>query len=138
MDQLARVDALAPDVEMTLLGEPAHRLAVLPYAVGHDPSPPISWKADVAARDLGARRHPLDVPLPRAGQRLIEIVRTEYQVAILRREATEVRDVSVALRGPARPTRPPAVWRPVALRPDRRARRGRRRDRPLCSSALGD
>ena len=76
----------------------AHPLPVLPHAGRHDPPPPIGREPDVAAGDLGAGRHPLDVPLPRAGQRLVEVVGAEDEPAVRRREAAEVRDVGVAAR----------------------------------------
>ena len=96
IDELARVEALVPDVEVALAREAAHRLAVLAHAGRHDPPPAICREPDVAAGDLGAGRHPLDVPLPRAGQRLVEVVRAEHEPAVRSCESAEVRDVGVA------------------------------------------
>ena len=95
LDELAGVQALIPDVEMAHPGEPSHRRAILPDAVQHDPPPAILGQVDVPAGDLGARGHPLDVPLPRPGQRLVEVVGAEQQVSVRRREAAEVGDVRV-------------------------------------------
>ncbi len=58
--------------------------------------PAVRRQPDVAAGDLDARGHPLDVPLPRPGQRLVEIVRAEDQPTVGRGEPAEVRYVSVA------------------------------------------
>ena len=49
-----------------------------------------------AAGDLDAGRQPLDVPLPRAGQGLVEVVDVEHQSALGRAEDAEVRQVRVA------------------------------------------
>jgi hypothetical protein len=81
---------------MALGSEAAHPLAILPHAGGHDPPAAISWEPDVATGDLGAGRHPLDVPFPRTGQRLVEVVRTEHEPAVLSCKPTEVRNVGIA------------------------------------------
>ena len=56
----------------------------------------VGREPDVAAGDLGAGGHPLDVPLPRAGQRLVEIVRAEDESAVLSCKSAEVRDMGIA------------------------------------------
>ena len=96
VDELARIDALVPHVEVADLREAAHRLAVLPDACGDEPTPAVLLQPDVTACDLDARGHPLDIPLPRPGQRLVEVVRSEDQPAVGSGEPAEVRDVSVA------------------------------------------
>ena len=53
-------------------------------------------EAAVAACDGEARDEPLDVPLERAGERLVEVVEAEYHLAIGRGKAAEVREVRVA------------------------------------------
>ncbi len=98
VDELAGVQALIPDIQMAFGREAAHRLAVLTHAGQHNRCPAIRREADVAPGDLGAGGHPLDVPLPRAGQRLVEVVRAEDEPAIRSRESTEVRDVRVPAR----------------------------------------
>ena len=50
----------------------------------------------LAGRDHDARREPLDVPLPRPGQRLVEVVRVEDERSLWRGEQPEVREVGVA------------------------------------------
>ncbi len=81
---------------MTLACESLHALAVLPHAAFHEPAPALGRKTDIAAGDLDAGGHPLDVPLPRPGQRLVEVVRTEDKPAVRSSEPSEVRDVSIA------------------------------------------
>jgi hypothetical protein len=49
-----------------------------------------------ACRDVEARCEALDVPLERAGERLVEIVEVEDEVAFRRREAAEVSQVRIA------------------------------------------
>ena len=53
-------------------------------------------EATVAARDHEARRQALDVPLPRPGQGLVEVVEIEDEAAMWRSEGAEVRQVRVA------------------------------------------
>ena len=50
----------------------------------------------VAAHDLEAGREPLDVPLPRTGQRLVEVVDVEQHPPLRGAEQAEVRQVGVA------------------------------------------
>ena len=52
----------------------------------------------VPTRDGEARGEPLDVPFPRSGIRLVEIVDVEQELALGRAEQAEVRDVGVAAR----------------------------------------
>ena len=64
-------------------------------------------EAVVARGDQHARRQPLDVPLPRPGQRLVEVVDVEHQPPLGRGEHAEVRQVRVpaALDGQPRSRR---------------------------------
>ncbi len=57
-----------------------------------------AWRAEVAvsARRSHARSQALDVPLPRPGQRLVEVVDVEDEPALGRGEDAEVREVRVA------------------------------------------
>ena len=50
----------------------------------------------VSSSDLEARREPLDIPLERAGKRLVEVVQVEDEIALRGGEAAEVREVGVA------------------------------------------
>ena len=85
-----------PRLERAQLGELPHRHAVLPHRLGDDLAALGAGQLDVAAGDLDARRHPLDVPLPRPGQRLVEVVQAKQQVPVGSREASEVGDVGIA------------------------------------------
>jgi hypothetical protein len=55
-------------------------------------------KIEVPRGEDDARREALDVPVPRRGQRLVEIVDVEENVPLRRREAAEIHQVSVAAR----------------------------------------
>ena len=70
----------------------------------HDRAPLLGGEPAVAAGDLEARRQPLDVPLPRARQGLVEVVDVEHQLPLGRGEHPEVRQVRVTaeLDGQAR------------------------------------
>ena len=59
------------------------------------PSRSASPKPRSRAGDLDARGQALDVPLERAGKRLVEVVEVEDEVALGRREAAEVREMGV-------------------------------------------
>ncbi len=50
----------------------------------------------MAGGDDNAGRQSLDVPLPGSGQRFIEVVDVEENVALRRGEAAEIHQVSVA------------------------------------------
>ena len=64
-------------------------------------------EAVVARRDQHAHGQPLDVPLPRTRERLVEVVDVEHQPPLRRREHPEVRQVRVpaALHRQPRPRR---------------------------------
>jgi hypothetical protein len=94
--QLVGVEALVPGVEEALACELAHPFAVLAHRPLDDQPSPAGRQVDVAAGDLDAGGHPLDVPLPGAGQRLVEVVGAEHEPAIGSREPAEVRDVRIA------------------------------------------
>ena len=51
--------------------------------------------AVVPARDLQARREAFDVPLPRPGQGLVEVVDVEHQPAFRGGEQAEVRQMGI-------------------------------------------
>ncbi len=94
--QFVGVEALVPGLEHRLGGELGHPAAVLADRRGDDPAPALASQPELPRGDLDARRHPLDVPLPRPRQRLVEVVGTEDQPPVGRREAAEVVDVGVA------------------------------------------
>ena len=64
---------------------------------GHDHGPAVGrGEAAIAAHDLEAGRQPLDVPLPRAGEGLVEVVDVEQHLPLGRAEQAEIRQVGVA------------------------------------------
>jgi hypothetical protein len=81
VDHLRRVQARVPDVEVTEIREAAHCLAICPDAGEHDVLALGAVEAAVAAGDLEARCESLYVPLERAGERLVEVVQVEDEVA---------------------------------------------------------
>src|SRR5216684_2046771 len=63
-----------PRVEGPHPGRLAQLLPVLADPGQHDVAPVVRGEPQVAAGDLEAGRQPLDIPLPRTGQRLVEVV----------------------------------------------------------------
>jgi hypothetical protein len=96
IDQFARRQTFVPHVEMACLRELAHRFAVLLDACLDRTFPAICWESEVAAGDLDAGGHALDIPLPWAGQRLVEVVGAEDDFTVRRCEAAEVQDMGIA------------------------------------------
>ena len=96
-----------------------HRGAVPADRVEHDPVLLLGAKAVVARRDQHAHGQALDVPLPRPGERLIEIVDVEHQPPLGRGEHPEVRQVRIpaALHGQPRPRRRREIMRHDHRRP---------------------
>src|SRR5207248_416865 len=68
------VEARVPDVEVAHARELGHGGAVLAHGRGHDPPADLGSESPVAPGDLEARSQALDVPLPRAGEGLVEVV----------------------------------------------------------------
>src|SRR5207302_8499133 len=56
----------------------------------------LALERTVATGDADARREALDIPFPRTGQRLVEVVDVEDQLPLRRREGAEIRQVRVA------------------------------------------
>ena len=90
------LEPCVPDGEIVLRREVAHRRAVLGDVSEHDPLLIADAEAVVAGGDQHADREPLDVPLPRPGMGLVEVIDVEDEPAFRRREHAEVRQVSVA------------------------------------------
>ena len=84
-----------PDGEVAQRREVAHRAAVGRDGGPHDGGAFLAGEPVLPAGDDQARRQPFDVPLPRAGQRLVEVVDVEHQVAFGRGEQPEVEHVRV-------------------------------------------
>ena len=123
-EQVLHVQVRVPDVEHRHAGQLAHRLAVRPHGPAHRSGAFMVGEAVVAAGDLDARGQALDVPLPRPGVTLVEVVEAEEQVALRRPEDPEVR------RGARRRTAGPSGRRSASSRgppPSAAPRRGSRR-----------
>ena len=90
--------------------------------------------AAVATEDLEARGETLHVPLPRAGERLVEVVDVEHQLPLGRAEHAEVRQVRVAAELDVDPG--PRSRGQVGGH-DQRARRGRTRTARPASGRSG-
>ena len=93
---LVDVQAGIPDVELLHLRQVPHRLAIGP---GHglvDRLALLGVEATIASGDGEAGHQPLDVPLERAGQRLVEVVDAEDQLPVRGGEDTEVGQMRVA------------------------------------------
>jgi len=76
------VDLGVPDVQVVHAREQPHRRAVPPHRRQHDPPPVLAAEPVVPGRHLQAGGQPLDVPLPRPGQGLVEVVDVEQQLAL--------------------------------------------------------
>ena len=85
-----------PDVQVPHPRELPHRLAVLAHRRSRMSARSASGEPVVAPGDRQARGEPLDVPLPRARERLVEVVDVEHELALGRAEDAEVREVGVA------------------------------------------
>jgi hypothetical protein len=73
-----------------------HPFPVFADARLHDRATVRRGEPQVAAGDLEARGQPLHVPLPRARQRLVEVVEVEHELALWRGEHPEVGQVRIA------------------------------------------
>ena len=89
------VEAGVPDVQDRHGGEFPHRGTVSRRGRNGNPAPLPGGQAVLAACHGHARDQPLDVPLERTGQRLIEVVQVEDQPPFGRGEGTEVQQMSI-------------------------------------------
>ncbi len=94
--RLFDVEARVPDVEVALGGEVAHRLAVGANHGPDDLHPRLAPQAVFAGGDREAGAEALDVPLPRPGQRLVEVVEVEDEAPVGGGEGAEVGEVGIA------------------------------------------
>ena len=88
---LVDVDARIPERQVAHRGEPSDPLAV---RLSHRPIDRLARllvEAAVSAGDGEAHHEPLDVPLERSRQRLVEVVDAEYEPPVGRGEYAEVR-----------------------------------------------
>ena len=84
-----------PDVKEGLLREPSHRGAVALGRRQGELAAGLGGEPVVPAGHDQAGGQPLDIPLERARQGLVEVVDVEYQVPLGRRERAEIRQVGV-------------------------------------------
>ena len=85
-----------PDLEDRHTGQLPHRLAIGAHRPAYQAAAFIVAEAVLAPGDLDARGQALDVPLPRPGVALVEVVEAEDQMALRCPEDPEVRQVRVA------------------------------------------
>ena len=89
------VQVCVPDVQEGLLREGSHRRAVALGRREGDLAPGFGGEAVVPPGHGQARGQPLDIPLERAGQRLVEVVEIEDQPPFRRGERAEIGQVRV-------------------------------------------
>ena len=93
---LVHVDARVPEVEVRHPGELPDRLPVGLADPAIDRAPLLGVEPAIASGHREAGDQPLDVPLERARQRLVEVVDAEYQPPVGRAEGAEVGQVRIA------------------------------------------
>ena len=103
LENAVEVDAIVPDVQRTHRGVVGHMLAVGAHGFRRRLRRLAVEQPDVMGGDDDAGRQPLDVPLPRRRQGLVEIVDVEEDVALGGGEAAEIHEVSVAASLHAKP-----------------------------------
>ena len=95
LEQRLNLDVGVPDIQVAHPGGLLHPRPVFLGHGQHDRAPLCGSEPAVAAGDLEARGQPLHVPLPRAGQGLVEVVDVEHQLPLGGGEHPEVRQVRV-------------------------------------------
>ena len=95
LEQRLNLDVGVPDIQVAHRGGLLHPRPVLLGHRQHDRAPLRGSEPTVPASDLKTRRQPLHIPLPRAGQGLIEVVDVEHHLPLGRGEHPEVRQVRV-------------------------------------------
>ena len=96
LEQRLNLDVGIPDIQVAHRGSLPHPGPVLRGHRQHDRAPLRGREPAIPAGDLETRGQPLHVPLPRARQRLVEIVDVEHQLPLGGGEHPEVRQVRVA------------------------------------------
>jgi hypothetical protein len=89
------VEPRVPHIEIPHGRELLHRLAVRADYAEHSLRTIGIGEGAVPRSDLEAGGKALDVPVERAGKRLVEIVEIEHQIALRRREPTEVQQMCI-------------------------------------------
>ncbi len=138
------VRANLPEVVGAHLREFRHRRAIRGRRRAYRSVAAVRIDAVFARRDVDARREPLQVPLPRRDESLVEIVEIEHDVLARRAEEAEVAHVRVAVdhdgvadRGRLREV-PGHHVRGAAQERERRRRHARhaQRDQPLLAAGV--
>ena len=96
--ELVDVHLGVPDVQVALAGQLPHDLPVARGRGEHDLPAVLVAEPVLPRGHLQAGRQPLHVPLPGRGQRLVEVVDVEEQLALGRAEEAEVGQVRVPAR----------------------------------------
>ncbi len=84
-----------PDLEVLHRSERVHGLAIRAHGLEHDHAPLLLREVELARGDREARRQALEVPLPRARRRLVEVVDVEDELPLRRAEHAEVGEVRI-------------------------------------------
>ena len=113
VEEVPDLEVLVPGVEGPPPGRSAHPQSIFLDPRHHDRPPIGRSETSIASSDLETGREPLEIPLPRTGKRLIEVVDVEHHLAFGSAEHTEIRQVSVTaeLHGDPRPWRGRQVGR---------------------------
>ena len=94
--ELLGVDAAIPNLLVRECERIAHRAAIARHGAEHGVAPRAAAHRSLAGRHHDARGEALDVPLPRRGDRLVEVAHVEDEPPLRRREDAEVAEVRVA------------------------------------------
>ncbi len=95
-DHGREVHAVVPEFEWAHLRESAKIFTVRAHAVDRGRPRVLVLELPVAPGHCKTCRQPLDVPLPRCGQRFVEVVDVEDEVALRRGERAEVQQMTIA------------------------------------------
>ena len=89
------VESDVPDVECAHLGELRHRPTVFAHGGHQDRAAYLLVEASVSTGDRDARHQPLEVPLERSRERLVEVIDAEHELAVRRSEDSEIAEMGV-------------------------------------------
>lgn len=96
VEGFVHVEMCMPHVQVAQFGKMRHSMAVLLRAGAHGITPLVFGEAAVASADFDACCQALDVPFPRSGGGLVEVVDVEDKMTRRAQEDAEVRNVGVA------------------------------------------
>ncbi len=94
--QSLHVDSVVPDLECLDERIVGHLLPVGPHGCAGRPYRIVLAQTEVTSGDDHACGKALEVPFPRRGQRLVEVIDVENHIALGRGEAAEVEQMGVA------------------------------------------